>query len=79
MYGQVIVVHGRVSIFNDIYGTGFIIPDIGSGVVKFTYKDIVTNGYRIVCEGQRVQFELRLSAHGPIAVNVTPEEYETGR
>lgn len=63
---------GTVSSFNEINGTGFIVNNEVPGVIKFTYKDIDTEGYRMVHEGQQVKFELYLGPRGPRALNIVP-------
>jgi len=73
------LVSGKVSFFNDIVGTGYIRPDQGPGIIKFTYKNISRSGYRLLCEGQRVMFELQSSPHGPVAENIIPLEIYTDR
>lgn len=67
---------GVVSSFNEINGTGFIVNDEVPGVIKFTYKDINRQGYRMVYEGQQVDFDLHLSSRGPRALNIVPVETE---
>lgn len=64
---------GIVRFYNDITGYGFIDPDNGTYVLKFTYRDIEMDGYRILNEGQRVQFEIA-SGSNCIARNVSPLE-----
>ncbi|HEX3020121.1 MAG TPA: cold shock domain-containing protein [Chitinispirillaceae bacterium] len=70
---------GKVSFFNEINGTGFIVNNEVPGVIKFTYKDINRQGYRMVHEGQQVFFDLYLSPRGPRALNIIPVETEFGR
>lgn len=67
---------GVVSSFNEINGTGFIVNDEVPGVIKFTYKDINRQGYRMVYEGQQVDFDLHFSSRGPRALNIVPVETE---
>ena len=63
-----------VSSFNEINGTG-IVNDEVPGVIKFTYKDIKRQGYRVAYEGQGY-FDLHLSSRGPRALNIIPVETE---
>lgn len=51
---------GVITKFNDIHGVGFIEPDDGIGVekIKFSYKNIKKQGFRMPNEGQIVEFEL---------------------
>lgn len=67
---------GFVSSFNEINGTGFIVNDEVPGVIKFTYKDINRQGYRMVYEGQQVIFDLHFTSRGPRALNIIPVETE---
>jgi CspA family cold shock protein len=62
---------GVVRFYNDIVGYGFIDPDIGTYILKVSYKDIKINGYRLLNEGQRVQFEIASDSNS-IAKNVIP-------
>lgn len=71
--------HGFVSSFNEINGTGFIVNGEVPGVIKFTYKDIIRQGYRMVHEGQQVIFDLHFSSRGPRARNIIPVETEYSR
>lgn len=61
---------GTVRLFNDILGNGFIDPDDGSPSLRVSYRSIPKAGYKILCEGQAVRFEVAPSPHGPIAINV---------
>lgn len=65
---------GRISLFNDISGIGFIQSDEYPGALKFSYKEIQKTGYRIVCEGQRVLFDVINGARGPVVVNIIPAD-----
>lgn len=65
---------GRVRFFNDIAGFGYIVPDDFSGILKVSYKEIRKIGYKILNEGQRVEFEIAEDSKGSIAVNVVPLE-----
>lgn len=70
---------GIVSSFNEINGTGFIVNNEVPGVIKFTYKDIRRLGYRMVYEGQKVNFDLHFSSRGPRALNIVPVENDYER
>jgi CspA family cold shock protein len=63
---------GTVVLFDYIHGTGFIEPDDGSERVKVCYREIDREGYKILHEGQRVEYECALTRNGPIAKNVIP-------
>lgn len=64
---------GTVILFDYIHGTGFIEPDDGSERVKVLYREIVREGYKILHEGQRVEYELHLTKQGPRARNIVVE------
>lgn len=61
---------GTVTQFNDIIGRGVITPDDHSGTVKVTHKAIVGSGYKILSEGDVVEFELVLNGNVRSAKNV---------
>jgi len=67
---------GTVEWFNDINGFGFIRPDSGSVKVRVSYSEIVTPGYKILHEGQRVRFTICETGKGLTAkkVEVVREE-----
>jgi CspA family cold shock protein len=48
---------GTVISFNDISGEGLIEPDDGSGKVFVSYKEVKQKGYKILDEGQRVNYQ----------------------
>lgn len=60
---------GTVKWFNDAKGYGFIQTDDGKDV--FVHQsEIVTEGYRTLKEGQRVEFEMARGEKGPKAEKV---------
>jgi CspA family cold shock protein len=62
---------GTVSIFNDINGKGFIVPDDGSERIRVSYRAIIKSGYKILYEGQRVSYDMQKLKNGQIsATNV---------
>jgi cold shock protein len=63
---------GTVKWFNDDKGFGFITPDEGGKDLFVHHSAIVSDGFRSLAEGARVQFETEAGAKGPKAVNVTP-------
>jgi cold shock CspA family protein len=65
-----IVLSGIVSMFNDIHGSGIIEHGNGSEKIKFSYKDIVQQGFRLPNEGQYVDFEIVNTINGPKARNI---------
>lgn len=69
---------GTVKWFNDARGYGAIEPDDHDGVVYVHFTDIVTQGYKTLDSGMRVDFEIDESAEKYCAVEVCPEN-STGR
>jgi CspA family cold shock protein len=68
--------NGRVRLFNDIIGTGYIEPDDGSPVLKFSYREIIKEGYQLLYEGQSVIFSIEITERGPMAVKIYPENVD---
>ena len=60
---------GTVKWFNESKGYGFIARDEG-GDIFVHYSGIEGTGYRILEEGQRVEFTVGEGLKGPAAVNV---------
>jgi CspA family cold shock protein len=67
----VVMPEGTVKWFNDTKGYGFIQSDEGQDV--FVHQsEIVSEGFRTLNEGSRVQFEMTQGPKGPKAVQVKP-------
>ena len=64
-------IKGSVKWFNESKGFGFITPEDGSKDVFVHFSAIVSNGFKTLAEGQRVEFEITNGAKGPSAANVT--------
>jgi len=64
------VLSGIIKLFNDIHGNGIIEPDNGVEAMKFSYKDVIKQGFRLPNEGQRVDFEIVKTANGPRTRNI---------
>ncbi len=62
---------GTVKWFNDDKGFGFITPDEGGKDLFVHHSAIMSDGFRSLAEGARVQFETEAGAKGPKAVSVT--------
>lgn len=62
---------GTVRFFSDSKGYGFIEPDGGGGDVFVHYSQPPGKGYRMLDEGERVEFEVVTTAKGLQAENVT--------
>jgi cold shock protein len=66
---------GTVCTFNDINGSGFILPDIGSERIHVSYREIKEQGYKILHEGQRVIYDVKKMKNGlNTAINVKSVE-----
>jgi CspA family cold shock protein len=63
---------GVVKWFNAEKGYGFIAVDGGGADVFVHYSAIVSDGYRTLEEGQRVDFDTTQGQKGPQAENVRP-------
>ncbi len=63
-------VTGTVKWFNDQKGFGFIAPDSGQKDVFVHHSAIVSNGFRSLAEGDKVEFEVEQGPKGPSAANV---------
>jgi CspA family cold shock protein len=62
---------GTVKWFNDAKGYGFITPDEGGKDLFVHHSAIVSEGFRSLTEGARVEFETREGQKGLEAANVT--------
>ena len=63
---------GTVKKFMDKRGFGFIMPDEGDGDVFFHQSEIVSEGFRTLEEGQRVEFNVEEGPKGLSAKQVKP-------
>lgn len=63
---------GTVKWFNDAKGYGFIAPDDGSKDLFCHHTSIVSEGFRSLAEGQKVEFEVEQGQKGAQAANVRP-------
>lgn len=61
--------YGEVKWFNESKGYGFITQDGGDDVFVH-YSGIEGDGFKVLAEGQRVEFEIENTAKGPQAVHV---------
>ncbi len=62
-------VQGQVKWFNNRAGWGFITRN-GEPDIFVRHDRIVGDGYKVLQEGDLVEFEQRQGAHGPYAVDV---------
>ena len=64
-------VTGTVKWFNAENGYGFLTQDDGGKDVFVHFRAIVSDGYKTLAEGQKVQFEVEQGQKGLQAANVT--------
>jgi CspA family cold shock protein len=64
------VASGQVKFFNAEKGFGFIVQDGNGPDVFVHFSAIVSEGYRSLNEGDRVQFEITQGQKGPQAADV---------
>ncbi len=62
---------GRVKWFDPRKGYGFIIQDEG-GEIFVHFTGIAVEGYKILQEGQAVEYDIEETSKGPQAVRVVP-------
>jgi cold shock protein len=63
---------GTVKWFNDDKGFGFISPDDEGKDLFVHHSGIVSDGFRSLAEGSRVEYESEAGPKGPKAINVQP-------
>ena len=61
---------GTVKWFNETKGFGFISSDTGEDVFAH-FSEIQSNGFKVLNEGQRVQFTIVAGKKGPQASSIT--------
>lgn len=60
---------GTVKWFNETKGFGFIVTDEGKDIFAH-FTDIQTQGFKVLMEGQRVEFTIVQGKKGPQASNI---------
>ncbi|KHN66510.1 cold-shock protein [Acinetobacter calcoaceticus] len=60
---------GTVKWFNETKGFGFIVTDEGKDIFAH-FTDIQTQGFKVLIEGQRVEFTVVQGKKGPQASNI---------
>lgn len=63
--------YGTVKWFNESKGYGFITQESGDDIFVH-YSGIEGEGFKVLAEGQRVEFEVEHTSKGPQAVHVIP-------
>ena len=63
---------GTVKWFNEGKGFGFIAPDSGGKDLFAHFKEIQGEGFKVLSENQRVQFEVTQGQKGPQASRIRP-------
>lgn len=63
---------GKVKWFNASKGYGFITPDNGGADLFVHFREIQSDGYKSLDEGQSVEFQEGQGPKGPCAVQVKP-------
>ncbi|MGN7847967.1 transcription antiterminator/RNA stability regulator CspE [Serratia sp. 22278] len=61
---------GQVKWFNESKGFGFIEQHDGGKDVFVHFSAIMTDGFKTLAEGQRVEYTIQDSLRGPAAANV---------
>lgn len=61
---------GTVCWFDPKKGFGFVTQDDGSGDIFVHYSNIVSEGFKTLEQGQKVEFELGQNHKGTQAINV---------
>lgn len=64
---------GTVKWFNETKGFGFITQDDGGPDVFVHFSAIQGSGFKVLNEGQSVQYEVQQGQKGPQANNVVPQ------
>ena len=62
---------GIVKWFNNAKGYGFVTPDDGEQDVFVHFSAIQAEGFKVLAEGQAVNFNVEDGPKGPQATNVT--------
>lgn len=61
---------GIVKWFNDSKGFGFVTPDNGGEDLFAHFSAINMNGFKTLCEGQKVSFDITQGQKGKQASNI---------
>jgi cold shock protein len=69
-FKEVQMAQGTVKWFNESKGYGFITPEDGGKDLFAHYSSIVSNGFKTLQEGQRVEFVVAPGTKGPQATQI---------
>jgi len=65
---------GTVRWFNGGKGYGFIAPNDGGDDLYAHYSAIEAQGYKLLEEGQKVEFNIQVGPKGPQAANIRAQD-----
>lgn len=65
---------GTVKWFNEAKGFGFITPDGGGDDLFAHFSAIQVKGFKVLREGQKVNFEITQGQKGKQASNIVPQD-----
>ncbi len=76
IFGGIVLPKGKVKWFNSSKGYGFIVPDDGGKDIFVHYSSIEGDGYKVLNEGEAVDYEVNDGEKGPQATKVERQKSE---